>query len=185
MQFPWLPSTVDSVISPILQMRKLRTKEARQFAQSHPGSKWKTPNSSPESDVGNLGDLSTVVLIDSLLESGGEALASALILQRRLREVQWFTQRYPALAGMFKWVFMTASDSEPSCTLGQVTYFFFYLLIYKMGLIILFLVYLFLIEGYLQYCVGSCRISTWINLRYTYVPSLLSLPPASHPISPL
>lgn len=79
---------MDSVISPILQMRKLRTKEARQFAQSHPGSKWKTPNSSPESDVGNLGDLTTAVLIASLLESGGEALASTLILQRSLREVQ-------------------------------------------------------------------------------------------------
>ena len=165
-------------------MRKPKTKETRQFAQSHPGSKWKMPNSSPESDVGNLGDLSTAVLITSLLESGGEALASALILQRRLRELQWFIQRYPALAGKFKCVFMTASDSEPSCPLGQVTYFFFYLLICKMGLIItLFLVYLFLIEGYLQYCVGFCRISTWINLRYTYVPSFLSLPPTSHPIS--
>lgn len=66
-------------------MRKPKTKETRQFAQSHPGSKWKTPNSSPESDVGNLGDLSTAVLITFLSESGGEALASALILQEAWR----------------------------------------------------------------------------------------------------
>ena len=57
-----------SVISPIFQMRKPKTKETRQFAQSHPGSKWKMPNSSPESDVGNLGDLSTAVLITSVRE---------------------------------------------------------------------------------------------------------------------
>ena len=58
------------------------------------------------------------------------------------------------------------------------------------GLIItLFFIYLFLIEGYLQYCVGFCHISTRINLLvdiqgYTHVSSLLSLPPTSHPISP-
>ena len=34
----------------------------------------------------------------------------------------------------------------------------------------------------LQYCVGICHISTWINHRYTYVPSILNLPPTSNPI---
>ena len=35
----------------------------------------------------------------------------------------------------------------------------------------------------LQYCVGSCHTPTWISHRYTYVPSLLNLPPPSlsHP----
>ena len=35
----------------------------------------------------------------------------------------------------------------------------------------------------LQYCVGFCHTSTWINHRYTCVPSLLNLPPStpSHP----
>ena len=34
----------------------------------------------------------------------------------------------------------------------------------------------------LQYCVGFCRTSTWVSHRYTYIPSLLNLPPTSHPI---
>ena len=34
----------------------------------------------------------------------------------------------------------------------------------------------------LQYCVGFCQISTWVSHRYTYVPSLINLPPTSHPI---
>ena len=34
----------------------------------------------------------------------------------------------------------------------------------------------------LQYCVGICHISTWINHRYTYVPSILNFPPTSNPI---
>ena len=33
----------------------------------------------------------------------------------------------------------------------------------------------------LQYCVGFCHTATWISHRYTYVPSLLNLPPTSHP----
>ena len=33
----------------------------------------------------------------------------------------------------------------------------------------------------LQYCVGFCHTSTWISHRYTYVPSLLNLPPTSRP----
>ena len=33
----------------------------------------------------------------------------------------------------------------------------------------------------LQYCVGFCHTSTWISRQYTYVPSLLNLPPTSHP----
>ena len=37
----------------------------------------------------------------------------------------------------------------------------------------------------LQYCVGFCQKSTWISHRYTYVPSLLNLPPTSLPIPPL
>ena len=37
----------------------------------------------------------------------------------------------------------------------------------------------------LQYCAGFCHISTWISRRYTYVPSLLNLPPVSHPIPSL
>ena len=32
----------------------------------------------------------------------------------------------------------------------------------------------------LQYCVDFCHTSTWINHRYTYVPSLLNFPPTSH-----
>ena len=37
----------------------------------------------------------------------------------------------------------------------------------------------------LQYCVGLCHTSTWISHRYTYVPSLFSLPLACHLILPL
>ena len=34
----------------------------------------------------------------------------------------------------------------------------------------------------LHYCVGFCHTSTWISHSYTYVPSLLNLPPTpSHP----
>ena len=36
----------------------------------------------------------------------------------------------------------------------------------------------------LQHCVGFCHTSTWTSHRSTYVPSLLSLPPTSHPIPP-
>ena len=36
-----------------------------------------------------------------------------------------------------------------------------------------------------QSCVGFCHISTWISCRYTYIPSLLSLPPTSYHIPPL
>ena len=32
----------------------------------------------------------------------------------------------------------------------------------------------------LQYCDSFCHTSAWISHRYTYVPSLLNLPPASH-----
>ena len=35
----------------------------------------------------------------------------------------------------------------------------------------------------LQCCVGLCHTSTWISHRYTHVPSLLNLPPTSHPSS--
>ena len=34
-------------------------------------------------------------------------------------------------------------------------------------------------------CVGFCQTSTWISHRYTYVPSLLNLPPTTLPIPPL
>ena len=34
----------------------------------------------------------------------------------------------------------------------------------------------------LQYCVGFCRILTWISHRYTHVLSLLNLPPTLHHI---
>ena len=37
----------------------------------------------------------------------------------------------------------------------------------------------------LQYCVGFCHTSAWLSHKYTYVPSLLNLPPASHPFPPL
>ena len=37
----------------------------------------------------------------------------------------------------------------------------------------------------LQYCVGFCHLSTWISHRYTYVSSLLNLPPTSEPLPPL
>ena len=37
----------------------------------------------------------------------------------------------------------------------------------------------------LHYCIGFCHTSTWISHRYTYVPSLLNLPPTSHPFPPL
>ena len=37
----------------------------------------------------------------------------------------------------------------------------------------------------LQYCTGFCHTSTWISHRYTYVPSLLNLPPTSHTSPPL
>ena len=38
----------------------------------------------------------------------------------------------------------------------------------------------------LQYCVGFCHISTWSSHSYTYVPSLLNLPPIpSHSIPSL
>lgn len=42
---------------------------------------------------------------------------------------------------------------------------------------------LFLIGGLLLYCVGFCHTSTQISLHiYTYIPSLLNLPPTSNPI---
>ena len=37
----------------------------------------------------------------------------------------------------------------------------------------------------LQYCVGFCSTSAWVSDGYTYVPSILNLPPTSHPIPPL
>ena len=37
----------------------------------------------------------------------------------------------------------------------------------------------------LQCCVSFCRTAVWISHRYTYVPSLLSLPPTPHPFPPL
>ena len=36
----------------------------------------------------------------------------------------------------------------------------------------------------LQYCVGFCHTSTRISHSYTYVPSILTLPPISHPLPP-
>ena len=32
----------------------------------------------------------------------------------------------------------------------------------------------------LQYCIGFCHTPTWISHGYTYIPSLLNLPPNSH-----
>ena len=37
----------------------------------------------------------------------------------------------------------------------------------------------------LPYCAGFCHTSTWISHQHTHVPSLLNLPPTSHPIPPL
>ena len=37
----------------------------------------------------------------------------------------------------------------------------------------------------LQYCVDFCYTSTWVSHRYTYIPSLMNLPPISHPVPPL
>ena len=37
----------------------------------------------------------------------------------------------------------------------------------------------------LQYCVGFCHTTLWIYHKYTYIPSLLNLPPSPHPIPPL
>ena len=37
----------------------------------------------------------------------------------------------------------------------------------------------------LQCCVGFCHTVMWISHRYTYVPSLLNLPPTSQPFPPL
>ena len=37
----------------------------------------------------------------------------------------------------------------------------------------------------LQYCIDFCHTLTWISHGYTYVPSLLTLPPTSHPVPPL
>ena len=36
----------------------------------------------------------------------------------------------------------------------------------------------------LQHCLDFCHTSTCIDHRYTYIPSLLNLPPTSHPIPP-
>ena len=36
----------------------------------------------------------------------------------------------------------------------------------------------------LQYCVDFCNTSTWISHRYTYISSLLKIPPTSYPILP-
>ena len=46
-----------------------------------------------------------------------------------------------------------------------------------------FKICLFLMEGIIawQHCVGLCHPSTCISHRYTYAPSLLNLPPATHP----
>ena len=56
--------------------------------------------------------------------------------------------------------------------------------------LLLFVPFIFLFNFLLedncwQFCDGFCHISTWISYRYTHVPSLLSLPPISHPIPPL
>ena len=37
----------------------------------------------------------------------------------------------------------------------------------------------------LQYWIGFCHTSTWLNHRHTYAPSRLTLPPTSHPFPPL
>ena len=36
----------------------------------------------------------------------------------------------------------------------------------------------------LHSCVGFCHTTMWISHKYTYVPSLLIIPPSSHPILP-
>ena len=46
-------------------------------------------------------------------------------------------------------------------------------------------IYLLLVKRSLLANVGFCHTSTWISHRYTYVLSLLKLPPASHPIPSL
>ena len=56
-------------------------------------------------------------------------------------------------------------QTHVSCT-GK-RFFSFYLFIFKWRIIAL------------QYCLGFCQTSTWISHMYTYVPSLLNLPPAS------
>ena len=56
---------------------------------------------------------------------------------------------------------------------SDLTRFCFFLLIFNWRIIDI------------QCCVGFCHTSTWINHRYTYVPSLVSLPPTSHSTPPL
>ena len=38
---------------------------------------------------------------------------------------------------------------------------------------------------FLQYCIDFCHTTMWISHMYTYISSLLNLPPTSHPIPPL
>ena len=42
----------------------------------------------------------------------------------------------------------------------------------------------FLLIFALHYYIGFCHSSTWVSHRHTYVPSLLNLPPISHPSHP-
>ena len=48
-----------------------------------------------------------------------------------------------------------------------------------------FFKFLYLIEGYFVYSIDFCHTSIWISHRCAYAPSLLSLPPTSHPSPPL
>ena len=59
-------------------------------------------------------------------------------------------------------------------------------LCYYSVLVLLFLIFIFnwLVIA-LQYWLDFCHTSTWINHRYTYVPSLLNLPPTSCSFPPL
>ena len=66
---------------------------------------------------------------------------------------------------------------EPRLPLHSTTHSFFFPLWYIFNLFI----FNWRIIA-LQYYIGFCHTATWIRHTYSYVPSLLNLPPTSHPI---
>ena len=80
------------------------------------------------------------------------------------------------------------SYQSPDCTLALIFLFFFkhktILFIFSGFFLLNVLMFNWKIIA-LQYCVVFCHTSTWISHRYSYVPSILKLPPTSHRIPTL
>ena len=71
--------------------------------------------------------------------------------------------------------FLPSFKAWLKCNLSQTSFLFIYFLLLENTPF----------SFTLQYYNGFCHTSTWIGHRYTYVPSLLNLPPFSFPVPPL